>query len=51
MTTTDVTRNDGVVTDESVPGDNGVFGDIVTDVSEGLSDMVTDVSEDMRSMR
>lgn len=43
--------NDGMVTDESTPGDNGVIGDIVTDVSEGLSDMVTDVSDDMRNMR
>lgn len=43
--------NDGMVTDESTPGDNGVIGDIVTDISEGLSDMVTDVSQDMRNMR
>ena len=43
--------NDGMVTDESTPGDNGVIGDIVTDVSEGLSDMVTDVSDDMRNIR
>ena len=48
--TTDM-MNDGMVTDESVPGDNGVIGDIVTDISEGLSDMVTDVSQDMRNMR
>ncbi len=53
MTTTraDITRNDGMVTDESVPGDNGVIGDVVTDISEGISDMVTDVSQDMRNMR
>ncbi len=44
-------RNDGMVTDESIPGDNGVIGDIVTDISEGVSDMVTDVSQDMRNMR
>ena len=45
--TTDVTttQNPGVVTDESEEGDNGVLGDIVTDVSEGVSDMVTDMSE------
>ncbi len=48
--TTDM-MNDGMVTDESTPGDNGVIGDIVTDISEGLSDMVTDVSQDMRNMR
>ena len=38
-------KNDGVVTDESEKGDNGVIGDIVTDVSEGISQVVTDVSE------
>ena len=48
--TTDM-LNDGMVTDESTPGDNGAIGDIVTDISEGLSDMVTDVSQDMRNMR
>lgn len=48
--TTDM-LNDGMVTDESTPGDNGVIGDIVTDISEGLSDMVTDVSDDMRNIR
>lgn len=50
-TTSDITKNDGVVTDESVPGENGVIGDIVTDISEGLSEMATDVSQDMRNMR
>lgn len=52
ITTTiaDTTKNDGIVTDESQPGDNGIIGDIVTDISEGVSDMVTDVSEDMRDM-
>ena len=52
ITTTvpDTTRNAGVVTDESVPGDNGVIGDIVTDISEGVSDMVTDMSENARNM-
>ncbi len=39
------TKNPGVVTDESQKGENGVLGDIVTDVSEGVSDMVTDMSE------
>ena len=39
------TQNPGVVTDESEEGENGVLGDIVTDVSEGVSDMVTDMSE------
>ncbi len=46
-TTRNGTMNDGMVTDESVPGDNGILGDIVTDVSEGVSDIVTDVSEDV----
>ncbi len=44
------TMNDGMVTDESEKGDNGVIGDIVTDVSEGVSDIVTDVSEDVSDM-
>ncbi len=39
------TNNPGVVTDQSENGDNGVLGDIVTDISEGVSDMVTDMSE------
>lgn len=42
--------NDGVVTDESRKGDNGVIGDIVTDVSEGVSEAVTDVSEGISRM-
>lgn len=50
ITTTNPTMNDGMVTDESVPGDNGVIGDIVTDISEGVSDAVTDVSEDVSDM-
>ncbi len=41
------TMNDGMVTDESEKDDNGILGDIVTDVSEGVSDIVTDVSEDV----
>jgi hypothetical protein len=41
------TKNSGKVTDESRKGENGVIGDIVTDISEGLSEMVTDVSRDM----
>ena len=39
------TQNPGMVTDESQEGENGILGDIVTDVSEGVSDMVTDMSE------
>ena len=49
-TTMDTNINDGVVTDESGKGDNGVIGDIVTDVSEGISDMVTDMSEGVSRM-
>jgi hypothetical protein len=37
-----------MVTDESGKGENGVIGDIVTDMSEMASDMMTDVSEDMQ---
>lgn len=48
--TTDIPRNDGVVTDVSEPGDNGALGDLVTDVSEGLSDMATDISRDVSDM-
>ena len=45
-------KNPGVVTDESKAGENGALGDIVTDISEGVSDMVTDMSEDAsRAMR
>ncbi len=42
--------NDGMITDVSGDGDNGVIGDIVTDVSEGVSSVVTDVSEDASEM-
>ena len=51
-TTTPVTptTNSGMVTDESEADDNGVIGDIITDVSEDLSEMVTDVSEGMSDM-
>ena len=42
--------NEGIVTDESEKGDNGVIGDIVTDVSEGVSKAVTDVSEGVSRM-
>ena len=42
--------NDGMITDVSGDGDNGVIGDIVTDVSEGISSVVTDVSEDASEM-
>ncbi len=37
--------NEGMVTDNNDDTDNGVIGDIVTDMSEMVSDMVTDVSE------
>lgn len=47
-TTEPVTDNPGIVTDESNSGENGVIGDIVTDMSEMASDMMTDVSEDMQ---
>ncbi len=42
--------NDGMITDVSGDGDNGVIGDIVTDVSEGVSSVVTDVSENASEM-
>ncbi len=45
--TTMPTTNEGMVTDTSEKGDNGVIGDIVTDVSEGISNVVTDMSEDV----
>ncbi len=48
ITTEPVTDNPGVVTDESNSGENGVIGDIVTDMSEMASDMMTDISEDMQ---
>ena len=44
------TNNPGMVTDQSEKGENGVLGDIVTDVSEGVSDMVTDMSEGVSRM-
>ncbi len=37
--------NEGMITDTSDKDDNGVIGDIVTDMSEGMSKVVTDVSE------
>ena len=46
-TTTMPATNEGMVTDTSEKGDNGVIGDIVTDVSEGISNVVTDMSEDI----
>ena len=49
-TSNSATQNPGVVTDESEKGDNGVLGDIVTDISEGVSDAVTDVSEGISDM-
>jgi hypothetical protein len=52
VATTERTTNSGMVTDRSEPDDNGIIGDIVTDMSEGMSQMITDVSEDMsRAMR
>ena len=50
-TTENTTENPGIVTDESEKGDNGVIGEIVTDVSEMASDMMTDVSEDVQRAR
>ncbi len=47
MTMDDMT-NEGIVTDISEKGDNGVIGDIVTDASDIVSDVVTDISEDVR---
>ena len=46
--TTERTSNEGMVTDESEPGDDGAVGDAVTDISEGVSDIVTDISEDVQ---
>ena len=52
IATTERTTNSGMVTDRSEPGDNGIIGDIVTDMSEGISQIVTDASEGMsRAMR
>lgn len=48
ITTESLTDNPGMVTDESDNGENGVIGDIVTDMSEMASDMMTNVSEDMQ---
>ena len=48
ITTEPLTDNPGIVTDESNNGENGVIGDIVTDMSEMASDMMTDVSENMQ---
>ena len=49
-TTNATTTNPGMVTDESEKGDNGALGDIVTDISEGISGAVTDVSEGVSRM-
>lgn len=52
ITTTDnTTENPGIVTDESEKGDNGVIGDIVTDMSEMASDVMTDISDDVKRAR
>lgn len=48
--TDDIKNNPGSVTDESVKGENGVIGDIVTDVSDGISKAVTDISEGASKM-
>lgn len=48
--TDDIKNNPGLVTDESVKGENGVIGDIVTDVSDGISKAVTDISEGASKM-
>ncbi len=47
----DDTTNEGMVTDTSEKGDNGVIGDIVTDASEIVSDVVTEISEDIKRNR
>ncbi len=44
-TTADITMNDGMVTDESLEDDNGIIGDIVTDMSEDVSEIVTDMAD------
>lgn len=41
-------QNDGVITDVSGENDNGLIGDIVTDVSEGISEGMTDMRNAMR---
>jgi hypothetical protein len=41
-------KNDGVITDVSGENDNGLIGDIVTDVSEGISEGMTDMRNAMR---
>ncbi len=49
-TTMDTSRDameEGMVTDTSEKGDNGIIGDIVTDASEIASDVVTDISDDI----
>ena len=50
-TTENTTENPGIVTDESGNGDNGVIGDIVTDMSEMASDVMTDISDDVKRAR
>ncbi|MBQ6935918.1 MAG: hypothetical protein IJN49_05140 [Clostridia bacterium] len=41
-------KNDGIVTDVSGENDNGLIGDIVTDVSEGISEGMSDMRSAMR---
>lgn len=41
-------KNDGVITDVSGENDNGLIGDIVTDVSEGISEGMTDMRNAVR---
>ncbi len=47
LPTETTTKNSGKVTDESRKGENGVIGDVVTDISEGVSEIMTDVSRSM----
>ncbi len=41
-------KNDGEITDVSGENDNGLIGDIVTDVSEGISEGMSDVRNAVR---
>ncbi len=41
-------KNDGEITDVSGENDNGLIGDIVTDVSEGISEGMTDMRNAVR---
>ena len=54
-TTENTTENPGIVTDESEKGENGVIGDVVTDISEMASDMInlnsTNIKEAYSSLK